>query len=134
MRIPLTVLLISSLPVLADPVVIGHQGLPPLDAKTLERIYTGKIVELSGMRLTPVNLPPRNPLRERFLQVYLGQDEAKYTGYWTVRRYIGKGTPPRELRTPHEIVQFVAQAAGAIGYVDEADVSPETLVLLRRAP
>ena len=134
MRIPLTLLLISALPVLADPVIIGHQGLPPLDAKTLERIYTGKVVELNGVRLTPVNLPPRSTLRERFLQDYLGQDEGKYTGYWTVRRYIGKGTPPRELDNTAEVIQFISHTTGAIGYVDEADVNPDTPVLLRRSP
>ncbi len=134
MRIPLAILLFSGLPVLADPAIIGHAGIQPLDPTTLQRIYTGKVVEVNGTRVTPVNLPPGSELRTRFLRDYLKQDEDKYTGYWTVRRYVGKGTPPRELKNAAEVGQFVAKTAGAIGYIDDTDLTPDINVLLRQAP
>lgn len=134
MRIPLAVLLCSALPVLADTAIIGHPGLPPLDSATLQRIYTGKVVEVGGVRVTPVNLSPGSELRARFLRDYLGQDEDNYTGYWTVRRYVGKGTPPRELSSPEEMSRFIAKTAGAIGYIDETELTPDVRILLRKAP
>jgi ABC-type phosphate transport system substrate-binding protein len=134
MRILLILLLCCTLPVLADPTIIGHPGLSPLDPATLQRIYTGKVVELNGARVTPVNLPPGNALRTRFLRNYLEQDEDKYTGYWTVRRYVGKGSPPRELGNPEEVTNFIAKTAGAIGYVDETELTPEVKVLLQKSP
>lgn len=132
MRILASILLLLSLgAALAQPVVIGHAGLRPLDRTTLERIYTGRIVEIDGVRLTPVNLPQGNALREAFLQSYLLQDENKYTGYWTVRRYVGKGTPPAELPSSAEVLDFVSKTEGAIGYVDSAKVPDGVQILLR---
>ena len=131
MRILPIILLLSALSsVIADPVIVGHPGVPPLDRPTLERIYTGRVVEIGGVRVTPVNLPSGSPIRDDFLRGYLDQDEDKYTGYWTVRRYIGKGAPPRELATPAEVIDFVSKTAGAIGYVDRAEVGQGVRILL----
>ena len=127
MRIQPAILLLLTLPVLplpAEPTLIAHREIPSLDPRTVDRIYTGKVIEVNGIRITPVNLPPGNPLRERFLRICLAQDEERYTGYWTVRRYVGKGIPPRELPSSAEVVRFVAQTAGAIGYVDSGDIEP----------
>ncbi|MBL8338336.1 MAG: hypothetical protein JNM97_16335, partial [Rhodoferax sp.] len=77
-------------------VVIGHPALRPINVLTLEKIYTGKLIQLGEVFVTPVNAEPGSRLRERFLQAYLKQDEGRYTGYWRVRRSIGQGKPPRE--------------------------------------
>ncbi|MBL8336918.1 MAG: hypothetical protein JNM97_09105 [Rhodoferax sp.] len=78
-----------------------------------------------------MNAEPGSRLRERFLQAYLKQDEGRYTGYWRVRRSIGQGKPPRELASAEDVIQFVNTTPGAIGYIDEKDLRPGVLVLLR---
>jgi ABC-type phosphate transport system substrate-binding protein len=133
MRILPALLLICASPLLAEPIVIGHPGMPPLDRTTLQRIYTGKVVEVNGARVTPLNLPPGNAVRARFLSLYLHQNDEDYIGYWTVRRYVGKGTPPRELDSADAVVRFVSKTTGAIGYVDEHDMTAGVDVL-NKAP
>ncbi len=113
-------------------VVVGHPSVHKLDAGTVQRIYTGKVIEVDGVAVMPVNLKPGQSLRQRFLQDYLQQAEDAYTGYWTVRRYIGKGTPPREMGTVAEVLAFVQNTPGAVAYLDEADVPPHVNVVLRR--
>ena len=113
-------------------VVIGNPNLRRLDAKTVARIYTGKVIEVDGVTVTAVNANSGSPVRTRFLQVYLNQDEDKYMAYWTVRRYIGKGASPRELPKSSDIINFVNSTPGAIGYIDEADVRPGMNVLLKQ--
>lgn len=49
-----------------------------------------------------------------------------------VRRYIGKGKPPRELASSTDIIAFVQATPGAIGYVEEADLKSGANVLLRK--
>ncbi len=132
MPIFLILLLLSAPPAIADLSIIGHATVPLLDQATLQRIYTGKTVSLNGVRLTPVNLPPNHPLRTQFLRNYLERDENDYTGYWTVRCYVGKGVPPQELHSAADVLQFVVNHAGAIGYVDEGDLTPEVKVLLKK--
>ncbi|MBN8489603.1 MAG: hypothetical protein J0M20_17970, partial [Burkholderiales bacterium] len=111
--------------------VIAHPGLKGLDAETIKRAYTGRAVELDGQALRPLNLPSTSPLRQRFLKTLLQQDDEAYLAYWTVRRYIGKGVPPAELRSSAEVLDHVARTPGAIGYVDPAELRAGVAVVLR---
>jgi hypothetical protein len=112
-------------------VVIGHPTLRPLDLETIEKIYTGKLIQVGSIYVTAVNADVGSRVRERFLQAFLKQDEGKYTGYWRVRRSIGQGKPPRELTSSIDVINFVNATPGAIGYINEADVQPGLNVLLR---
>lgn len=112
-------------------VVIGHPNVKRLDGQTVARIYTGRVIEVDGISITAVNANRGSAVRDRFLQVFLNQDEDKYTAYWTVRRYIGKGASPRELSKASDIIRFVTSTPGAIGYIDETDIQPGLNVLLR---
>jgi len=111
-------------------IIIGHTSVPKLDEATLQKIFTGKIIDVSGVNVIAVNAQVNHPSRTRFLQQYLNQNEEKYTAYWTVRRYIGKGTPPKEFASSAEIIQFVMSTPGAVGYIDEADAKGSNLHIL----
>ena len=112
--------------------VIGHPGMGKLDGTAIQKIFTGRIVELGGSPIIAVNQPPGSPARNRFLEAFLGQDEEKYTAYWTVRRFIGKGLPPKDLSTASEIMQFVHTTPGAIAYIDAAELKPGLNILARK--
>lgn len=121
-------------PVHADDgiVVIAHSAIRGLDAETLKRIWTGRSIELDGIALHPINLPPGHPSRRRFLALVMQQDDDDYIAYWTVRRYVGKGAPPREMNTGAEVIEFVRRTPGAIGYIDPSDVRPGLNVVVKR--
>ena len=112
-------------------VVIGHSNLPGLDAATVERLYKGRVIEINGVAVTPVNFATGSATRTRFLRSYLNEDEDDYTGYWLVRRAVGRGAPPREIANSTAIINYVKSTPGAIAYVDEADVQPGVFVLLK---
>lgn len=112
--------------------IIAHPSVPKTDVSTLQRIYTGKVIEINSVSIVPFNAAAGSPERNRFLRDFLQQDEEKYTGYWTVRRYIGKGTPPRELGSAAEMIGTVQSTPGAIGYIYESEWKPGITVILRR--
>jgi ABC-type phosphate transport system substrate-binding protein len=116
----------------AEVVVIGHPGLSKLDGATVQRIFTGKVIEVGGVPVTAVNAIAGSSVRREFLERIVEQNEEKYTAYWTVRRYIGKGAPPRELPTSAEVIRFVMATPGAVGYIDDGDLRAGLNVLLRR--
>lgn len=116
----------------AGVVVVGHPSVRKLDLQTVQRIYTGKVVEVGGQPVLPINAPPGQSLRQRFLNDYLQQNEDTYVAYWTVRRYVGKGAPPRELSPVSEVLNQVANTPGAIAYIDDADVTAAMNVVLRK--
>ena len=134
-NIPLAlILLLISSSLRAEVVVIGHKDIKELNANIVMRIFTGRVIEVEGVAVIPVNIRPSAPVRDKFLSKYLGQNEDKYSAYWTVRRFIGKGTPPREVDTDAEVIEFVRNNSGAVGYVDdESTVIPSDVYVLKGA-
>ena len=121
-------------PVLSDEVVvIGHAGIPALNTATIEKLFTGKVIEINDTPIWVVNLTQGNSVRKRFLNDYLAQDEEKYIAYWTVRKFIGKGSPPKELNSSAEVIGFVQSQVGAIGYVDATEVIPGLNIVSKKA-
>ena len=102
-----------------------------LDAVTLEKIYTGKVIEVNGTSVVAVNASSGSAVRTRFLRAYLHENDDDYTAYWVVRRYIGKGASPRELSSSADVIRFVSSTPGGIGYINEAEVQPGMNVLLK---
>jgi len=115
-------------------VVVAHPDTPALNEDTLQKIYLGKVVEVDGHPIIPVNLNKGNVLRIAFMQQVLAQDDDKFTAYWTVRRYIGKGSPPREFATIEEQLEFLRKTPGAVGYLDESAEIKQGLKTLLRKP
>ncbi len=120
MIISLMLILFISTPAQSELVIIGNSKtvFSELNARLISRIYTGRVIEIEGVYMMPVNSTQKTDLRNRFLEKYLSQDENEYSAYWTVRRFIGKGTPPKEFASVTDIITYVGETPGAIGYID----------------
>lgn len=130
--IPLGLLLITGVACANEEVVVIASGaLPKVDLSTLQRLYTGRIVSVGQQAATPLNLPAGDPLRKRFLEGILGQTEEQYTGYWLVRRYVGKGAPPQEFATVDEMLRQLASTPGAVAYVPVSKVPSGANIIYR---
>ncbi len=129
--LPLLLLLLAPATGAEGIAIISHDPLPRVDATVIQRLYAGKVVEIRGVSVSPINLPAGHPLRARFLATFLGQDEEHYTSYWTVRRFVGLGSPPRELRTSAEVIAHVRTNPGAVAYID-ADEVPAGMNILQQ--
>jgi hypothetical protein len=116
----------------ADIVVIGNSNVPKMDVLTVQKIYTGKFIAVAGISVMPVAMKTGTQERVRFLKEFLDQDEEKYDAYWTVRRYIGKGTPPVEMDAAAEVIRYVLSTPGGIGYIDAAELRPGLNVVVRK--
>jgi len=103
----------------AEPLlVVANPDTPALDDNMVQRLFQGKVVQVEGKFLTPVNLPAGNVTREKFIQRVVKQDDEDYIAYWTVRKYIGKGAPPKELSSEQDLIEYIRHTPGAVGYVD----------------
>jgi hypothetical protein len=72
--------------------------------------------------VTVVNLAPGHPLRARFMSQVLDEQDDRFVAYWTVRRHVGKGVPPKDLRSAAEVIEFVQSTPGGLGYIAASDV------------
>jgi ABC-type phosphate transport system substrate-binding protein len=116
-------------------VVVAHPDTPALKEDVLQKIYLGKVIEVSGRPVIPVNLAKGDVSRKAFMQQVLGQDDEKFIAYWTVRRYIGQGSPPREFATVKDQLEYVRATPGAIGYFSNGvDIKQGLKLLLMKKP
>lgn len=108
-------------------VIITAPDAPQLtfNQDTLRNVYLKRIfVDGHGRRLTPVNLPSGDSLRDAFAHTILHMDDVQLQDYWN-KQYFQGVSPPYVLASSDAVVQFVAKTPGAIGYVAacQADAS-----------
>lgn len=52
-----------------------------------------------------------------FLKTYVRKSESQYKNYWKKRVFTGKGKKPASFSSDDEVIDFVTQTSGAVGYV-----------------
>lgn len=115
-----------ALPALAQIAVIVHpSNSSNLTNEELVRIYTGR-----SNAFNAVNLAESVPLRAQFDEKGVGRTSAQLKAHWSKLVFTGKGTPPTELASEQEVLNFVASNPQAIGYISAGSVSDAVKVAL----
>jgi ABC-type phosphate transport system substrate-binding protein len=70
-----------------------------------------------GSVIRPVDLPADSSTRAHFSDDVLNRSVAAVKSYWQQMIFSGRDVPPPELANDDEVVKYVAQNAGAVGYV-----------------
>ncbi|HUP60334.1 MAG TPA: hypothetical protein VNA69_07930 [Thermoanaerobaculia bacterium] len=70
-----------------------------------------------GTRILPVDQPIRAVVRARFLKAVYDKEPAFMLRYWHRKIFSGRGVPPVELQSDDDVIDFVADHPGAIGYI-----------------
>jgi ABC-type phosphate transport system substrate-binding protein len=77
-----------------------------------------------GQPAVPVEPPGKSSVRQRFDQEIFGKPVIAISAYWQQMIFGGKGVPPPEKSSDADVVAFVRETPGAVGYVaSSADVS-----------
>jgi hypothetical protein len=99
--------------------VVTSANLPlnEIEVRELRSIYKGRLSQVKGYRLVPLNIAPGTADRDAFLERIMNLNELDYTGYWHVRRYTGQGTPPAEVGNKEELFTTLKQKPDGIGYL-----------------
>lgn len=70
-----------------------------------------------GETIRPVDQTPESAVRRRFSDEVLKRSVAAVRNYWQQIIFAGRGVPPPELNGDEEVIQYVADHTGAVGYV-----------------
>ena len=84
----------------------------------------------NGRTVTPVDLSEKNASRAVFCKVLLNKEVAWVKSYWQKMIFSGRATPPVELSSDGEVIDFVRNNPDAIGYVAQATALPATVRVL----
>jgi hypothetical protein len=80
----------------------------------------------------PADQKASSPARRTFSRVILKRSVQAVRNYWQQRIFSGRGVPPPEFETDAEIVAYVLEHRGGIGYVSpEAAIGKARVVVVR---
>ncbi|NQT24971.1 hypothetical protein HQ585_06435 [candidate division KSB1 bacterium] len=100
-------------------VVIANNSVSvsSINSATLKLIFLGKKNSWSdGSKIVPVTLKSGNT-HEAFLGAYVQKSSSQFSSFWKQAIFTGEGTPPRSFKSAAELVAFVKNTSGAVGYV-----------------
>lgn len=101
-------------------VVIVHpdNAVTSLDRDFVREVFLKKVVEWnSGAAARPIDLASKFPARDRFTQDVIHKTPAQLRAYWNQQIFSGKGVPPPEAESAADVIRYVLENRGAIGYL-----------------
>jgi hypothetical protein len=112
-------------------VIVHPERRAELSVEDMAQIYLRrKRFWSDGAPIVPLNLPPANPLRQRFSELVLRQSERRLAEYWNRQYFLGI-LPPATLVSTESVRRYVAADPNAIGYVPDSEVDGTVRVLFR---
>jgi ABC-type phosphate transport system substrate-binding protein len=104
--------------------VIAHVSIPysSLTKEELSNLFLKKITRWkeTDKFVYPVDLFEDSPVRRQFSEEIHGKEVAAIKAYWQQQIFSGREIPPLERNSDQDVLQYVEQKAGAIGYVSKS--------------
>lgn len=125
MRKFIAIVILMLVPVVgrAEAVKVVVNAANPSDSMTREKVadlFLKKATRWeSGRVATPVDQSDKRSVRGEFSQKLLVKEVAWVKSYWQKMIFSGRATPPAELSSDGEVLEFVRANPDAIGYVSE---------------
>lgn len=103
----------------SDIVVIAHKDVKDesLSKDDVQDIYLGKKTKWEdNSEIKPVQYKS-GTLHEDFLKDYVNRSRRLYQNHWNKMVFTGQGFPPKSFETYKELIEYIADTPGAVGYV-----------------
>jgi ABC-type phosphate transport system substrate-binding protein len=119
----LLIILLLYLPLLAQNgyIIIVNKSVKDesFNRADIESIFLGKKTHWSnGIKTVPVAMK-EGKIHELFINEVIRKSISAYMNYWRKMIFTGKGVMPVSFETDTEILQYVNNTPGAIGYLSE---------------
>jgi ABC-type phosphate transport system substrate-binding protein len=111
-------------------VVSAQSTVQALTSDQLADIFLGRVSRFpNGLIAVPIDLRDGSPERDRFYAKITGKTPAQVKAYWSKIIFTGRGQPPKTVPTDTDVKTFVTANAGAIGYIDSAQLDDSVRAL-----
>jgi ABC-type phosphate transport system substrate-binding protein len=114
-------------------VVNGANPVTSLNRRQLSALFLRRSTRWDGgTQVLPVD-GPDSPAREDFSRDIHGKKASAVRSYWLQAIFSGRGVPPPEKPSDKDVIAYVHENTGAIGYVS-ADTPTDDVKVLKVAP
>ncbi len=110
--------------------VISNGSVTQLSSYQIKAIYLRKMKFHNGLRLIPLNLPPKSEIRKSFEKEVLHMSFSRLRAYWTKEHYHGN-RPPIMVQSQEGVKRFVKEVDGAIGYIELKNMDENLTILYK---
>lgn len=123
--------LFASVSYAAEVVIIANTsvGDATLTKKGIRDIYLGKQVKWADGSKIYLSALKKSDIHKKFTKNYLSKNPAQFRMYWKKMVFTGKGRAPESYKSEADILKYVAETEGAIGYISSG-ISPEKVKLI----
>ena len=95
----------------------------------VQLVFLGKKTKWeNGDKIYVVTLK-NGALHEAFLKAYVNKTPARFSSYWKIAIVTGTGIPPKTFASEQELMGYVADKKGAVGYISSS-TEPEGVKML----
>jgi len=92
-----------------------------LSAKEISLLFLKKVRKWDdGSKVLPVDRVEDSPTRKIFSDEILGRKISAIEAFWQKQIFTGRGVPPPEKNSDKEVLKYVEENNGAIGYISSS--------------
>jgi len=105
-------------PAFAKVLIIANNSVAQesLNKEDVQNIFLGKMAKWPDN--SSINfVTSETDVHEEFLKTYINRSSDQFRNYWRKMVFTGKGQKPKTFKTDEELIQFVSETTGAVGYV-----------------
>ncbi len=102
-----------------DVVVIVHKdsSINEVSSGDLKKAFLGKKKKIASDEKLTVTTLKSGEAHESFLKSYVKKSPSQFSTFWKQAIFTGQGLPPKSFDSEEDLVKFVSENKGAIGYI-----------------
>ena len=99
-------------------IVNASNPISSMKKSFVSNLFLKKLVEWkNGQKVLPVDLVERFPVRQSFTNEIHGRKITAVKAYWRKQKFSGRNLPPPDMASYEEVLKYVEENAGSIGYI-----------------
>ncbi len=105
-------------------IVNGSNPISSMTKDQISKLFLKKVTKWkNGQKVLPLDLTGTSPVRQDFSKEILGRNVWAIKAYWQKQIFSGRGVPPPEKSSDREVLAYVQENPGAIGYISASAVA-----------
>lgn len=124
-------LMLTALAAQAELLVIANKSVTQstLTSQDIKDIFLGNKQYWNDKSKITVATLSEGDTATTFFKTYLGMSPKKYDGMWNEKLYTGGKFSPRLFKNPKQLIDFINQNSGAIGFIDSSSPAKDVVVV-----
>ncbi len=107
-----------------DVVIIANKSVDTtiLSKQEIKNIFTGVTTSWYSDLQINIVISDKTTANTIFVRKYLNKTPSQYKKWWKMMLFTGRGTMPKQALTDNDVIDYVLNTQGAIGYISASKI------------